>query len=106
MPTEAERMAALFAGNEKYHGTHGEPDWDEAKTKWSIRSTAQTVHAEVVPQPWEQHISGERPLGIVPIHNDSTCIFGSIDIDDYNIDTMEVLRRVENFKLPLIAARS
>jgi hypothetical protein len=36
---EVARFASLFAGGDA-HGTHGVPDWDEAKGKWAIKRTA------------------------------------------------------------------
>ena len=55
---------------------------------------------------WKQHLDGKRPLGIVPIMEDATCVWGGIDIDEYNVNLLEVVARVEQLKFPLVACRS
>jgi hypothetical protein len=102
--THAERIMALFAGSEAVSGTHGMPDLDGVK--WSIKKTARTLKGPVTVELWQQHIRGERPLGIVPIRDDSTCLWGSIDIDQYDLDLTEVVKRVEHVGLPLVPCRS
>lgn len=102
----AERMMALFGGNKKNYGTHGEPDLDENGVKWKIKRTAESVRGEVTVAVWQAHIDGKKPLGIVPIDETSKCNFGSIDVDDYDADMLEVIKRVEAAKLPLVPCRS
>ena len=103
---EAARLLALFAGNEDFCGTHGEPQWDEEKGKWSIHSSARTLADRVSLQHWEVHLSGERPLGVAPTRRDSSCLWGSIDVDDYAVDALAVARRIELAHLPLLPCRS
>ncbi len=102
-----ERMMALFAGNEKAHGTHSEPLRDKGNPlKWSIKQTAKTVRAPVTLALWEAHVAGERPLGVIPIREDSSCSWGSIDFDEYDVDLLEKIAAVEAAKLPLVPCRS
>src|SRR5579859_5051062 len=96
----------LFAGFEGQHGTHGVPDLDPNGLKWSIKRTARTLKAPVTLALWQEHLDGKRPLGIAPIRIDSSCLWGSIDIDQYDIDLVEVVRRVEDAGLPLVPCRS
>lgn len=96
----------LFAGYEGQHGTHGIPDLDPNGVKWGIKKTAKTIKRPVTIAMWQDHIDGKRPLGIPPIRVDSTCIWGSIDIDEYDIDLTAVVRRVEDLNLPLVPCRS
>ena len=106
MSSPAQRMMDIFAGNEGQHGTHGVPDLDPNGYKWSIKRTARTIKKPVTLTMWQDHLSGKRPLGIVPIREDSTCLWGSIDIDQYDIDLIDVVRRVEDASLPLVPCRS
>ncbi len=109
-------MAALFAGNQDAHGTHGIPTWDESKNKWAIKSTAFTVSARTVRSNdmgycvtsahWAAHLAGTRPLGIVPIRADNTCVFGVGDIDEYDLDALALVARIEQLKYPLVPCRS
>ena len=95
---------ALFAGHGSAHGTHGLPVRDGLK--WTIKSTARTVRDPVTEMIWEQHLEGERPLGIVPVRDDSTCRWGSIDVDKYDVNLLEIIAKVEQLKLPLVPCRS
>ena len=98
----AERMHELFAGFQGTHGTHGEPVQDEDSPKWLIKSTANTLQEPPSVDLWERHLTGTRPLGIVPIDEDGNCVWGSIDIDIYPTNAQEIATRVKNNELPLI----
>ena len=104
---QAERMMALFAGNETHHGTHGEPKLDElGGAKWEIKDSARTLKGPPTLAMWQAHLEGRRPLGVVPTLRNGNCTWGSIDIDEYDIDETEVIRRVERAKLPLLPSWS
>ena len=106
MSSPAHRIMVLFEGSETQSGTHGMPDLDPNGLKWSIKKTARTIKKSVTVAMWQEHLNGVRPLGIVPIRADSTCSWGSIDIDQYDIDLIEVVERVEKAGLPLVPCRS
>ena len=100
------RIMELFAGSETLHGTHGEPELDENGVKWGIKRTARTLKGPATEELWQDHLSGKKPLGVIPIRNDSTCVWGSADIDEYDVDAVEVVGKVEAQKLPLVPCRS
>lgn len=100
----AARMMALFSGLENVHGTHGTPD--KEGLKWGIKRTARTLREPVTEELWVAHLCGERPLGVVPIRADGTCVWGSIDVDQYDTDLMELVRKVERQGYPLVCCRS
>jgi len=106
MKNAAQRIADLFAGSETTSGTHGTPYLDDTGVKWAIKKVAKTLKLPVTIELWQQHLTGKRPLGVVPIRADSLCRWGSIDIDDYDLDLMEIVKRVELAKLPLVPCRS
>lgn len=99
-------MSALFAGNQEAFGTHGLPDWDEDKSKWGIKGTAKTWRGPTTAAMWADHLSGRKPLGVVPIRADSTCWWGCGDIDDYDIDAIALIVRIEQLGYPLVPCRS
>lgn len=102
--TNASRMAALFFSDAPAHGTHGEPVWNGRK--WDINTTARTVREPVTAKLWEKHLRGERPLGVVAISRDSNCRWGSIDVDQYDADVLDIVRRLEAARLSLVPVRS
>jgi hypothetical protein len=100
------KMMALFAGNASAHGTHGEPDARTEGGKCPIKQTARTLRTPVTPFLWEQHLRGEQPLGIIPIREDNTCHWGSIDFDEYDVNLLDIIARAEAALLPLVPCRS
>lgn len=102
------RLMALFAGNETHYGTHSTPTRDPSgqSLKWVIKSTAKTLRGNVTLPMWADHVNGKKPLGIVPIRSDNTCVWGSIDWDTYGQDITALIKRVEALKLPLMPCRS
>lgn len=99
-----EKMMELFRGNETHHGTHGTPKIDDNGLKWTIRSTAKTIKSNVTAELWSEHLSGNRPLGIVPINSENKCWWGSIDVDEYDTDILEIVGRAQSY--PLVPCRS
>lgn len=100
------RLATLFRGYEGAHGTHGVPTLKEGTLKWEIKTTARTLREPVTPELWQDHVDGKSPLGVIAIREDSTCFWGSIDYDVYDSNLVDLLRRVEQAKLPLVPCRS
>lgn len=98
------RMMTLFAGAKTAHGTHGEPE--QNNLKWIIKNSARTLREAVTPKLWQEHLAGKRPLGIIPIAEDSSCSWGAVDVDDYSMDQLDVIKRVEAAKLPLVPCQS
>lgn len=104
---EAERMLRLFAGYTGAHGTHGSTNKNMNKGgKLEIKKTARTVREPVTVELWRQHLSGERPIGIIPIREDHTCLWGCIDVDRYDIDHYETVKEIKRQKLPLVLCRT
>lgn len=96
----------LFEGFASAHGTHGEPHQEPGSLKWQIKRTASTLREPVTLALWEQHLSGTRPLGVIPIREDSSTSWGSIDHDVYDEDLTRVIQDVERRKFPLVPCRS
>lgn len=74
--------------------------------KVEIKATAYTKRKPVTNVLWRDHLNGKTPLGIIPIRDNNTCLWGVIDIDEYNIKAIDVLRRCEEEGYPFIACAS
>lgn len=97
----------LFSGYPDAHGTHGATSQNSTKGgKQEIKKTARTVREPVTEELWDQHLSGERPLGIIPVTGSGTCFWACIDVDRYDIDLAEVSEMLEREKLPLTVCRT
>lgn len=105
--THAERMMALFRGFGGAHGTHGLTDKNQSKGgKLEIKKTARTIREDVTVSHWERHLSGEEPLGIIPIDESNMCSWGCIDVDRYDIDHVEIVKKIRSMKLPLVVCKT
>lgn len=96
----------LFSGHSGAHGTHGVPVREIGSLKWAIKSTADSRREPPTLAMWKQHLAGKRPLGIIPIRQDSTCSWGSIDVDEYDANLLAIITQVDARGLPLVPCRS
>lgn len=106
MATDAERMMSLFRGYMDAHGTHGVPTPKTGGVKLEIRTSARTVRDPVTSRLWEQHLSGERALGIITIREDNCCSWAAIDIDTYPIVHADLVRQLEALGAPAVVCKS
>ncbi len=74
--------------------------------KVEIKTTAYTKRKPIDTMLWLNHLIGKTPLGIIPIRDNNTCLWGVIDIDEYNIKAEDVLRRCQEEDYPFIACAS
>lgn len=96
------RLAALFSGYSLAHGTF---TLKKANDAGKVIGQAFTVHNPITPNEWKGHISGSGPgLGVVPLRDDETCLFGAIDIDVRGVDLPDLERKCAS--LPLTVCRS
>ena len=102
----AERFHTLFAGLGRAHGTTNlsRAQRDDARGKLDGRSF-------IVKEPptvahWERHLAGSYGLGIFPLTDDGTCLWGAIDIDVYDIDHVDLENKCKTLKLPLVVMRT
>lgn len=97
-------MMEIFAGFTGAYGLYtlsGQVD-DRGKQKGKGR----TIREPVTPELWHNHITGKEGLGIIPINEKSQVKWGAIDIDEYQIDLIGVIRKVRDFSLPLVPFQS
>jgi len=101
----AEQFYLRFEGLDRAHGRFHTSDRERDDGKKQGR--AEVVHASPTPVLWAQHLNGEAGIGIFPLRDDGTCIWGCIDIDVYEgLDLKLLEKRIEQFKLPLVVCRS
>lgn len=93
-----------FAGFEGAYGTYV---LDGKKTTaGKVTGKPTTVRGTVTTELWEEHLAGRKPLGIVPIRSDNSCVWGCIDIDTYPLDHAALIKKIRAAKLPLLVCRS
>ena len=96
-----------FAGLERAHGTYEIGAGTRADAKNKLKGKALTKLEPVTTELWEAHLAGKQGIGIVPIRDDASCMFGAIDIDAYDgLDLPALEAKCTGLKLPLIVCRS
>jgi hypothetical protein len=56
---------------------------------------------------WEEHLEGKDPaLGVIPINEDNMCKWGCVDVDQYNLDHLSIMRNIKGMGFPLVTFRS
>lgn len=105
--SDAARLMALFEGYADAYGTHGSTQANADKGgKLEIKKSARTIRSPVTLDIWESHVRGEQPLGIIPVRADNTCMWGVIDVDQYDLSHAEIVLRLKKNNLPLHVCRS
>jgi len=98
------RFMKLFAGLERAYGTYQLDGTSSDKGK--AKGKALTMQEPVTEALWRAHLDGISGLGIVPIRDDNSVVFGVIDVDVYDLDLVELQKKIKKLKLPLILLRS
>lgn len=99
MSNAVERYAALFVGNPRSKGQYNKKTGSMA-----------TSHEGPKLKDYESHLEGNTGLGVVPILDDGTCLWGAIDVDNHksktDLDIAAITQHVARLKLPLVVCRS
>ena len=98
----SEDFAELFDGLDRAYGIYNVVPTAGTKQKGDI----ETINGPVTVDLWDKHLAGTHGLGIVPIRDDGTCIFGAIDIDDYTIDIPKFVKKLSEAKIPAVPCRT
>ncbi|HEX2020068.1 MAG TPA: hypothetical protein VGO17_14110 [Aurantimonas sp.] len=112
LPTHAVYVAQLyelFAGAQTHHGTydHARIRSVDPGEKVEVKQAGiQTIHKPPTPELWGLHLAGYCPLGVCPLTADDSCVWGCIDVDDYELSHAELVSQIEQRGLPLVVCRS
>ncbi len=99
-----EQFKKLFQGSHTYHGQSKPLGKKNAKGKEEYKSWINPI--PITNENWLDHLKGKAMYGIIPIRDDSTCSWGVIDVDRYNIDHKKFIKMVRDRKYPFIPYRS
>ena len=102
--SNTERFAALFRGLERAYGsleiTNKDARTQKQKGQYLFVKEPRTTAT------FDAHLAGKQSIGVVPINEDNLCVWGAIDIDQYPLDHVALIRKVEKLELPLVVCRS
>jgi hypothetical protein len=104
----AEQMMQLFPASTRAHATY---DPNPATHKRRDRDGKLEVRYWTKREPvtidlWERHLAGEYPLVLGLVCDDGTSGVSVLDVDQYDLDVIALVRAIKNCKLPLYVRRS
>ena len=100
-----EKFIEIFQGLDIAYGEYyleGDKDQKTGKEK----GRAVTKRAPLTQELFQKHLNGEINLGVIPIRQDNTCIWGCIDVDKYDINIKVLIETIRKKKYPLVPYRS
>jgi hypothetical protein len=101
------RMMRLFDGYGEAYGTYRTEERNGLKGgKLEIKKTARSVREPVTKEVWQNHLNGTASVGIIPIRDDDTCVWGCIDVDQYDLNHQELVDRCIKLQIPLALCKS
>lgn len=104
MHPQVHEMMALFEGNKNAFGLYSMSN--DVRSDGKIEGKGYTIREPVVLELWDKHLTGKQGLGIVPINKESKVKFAAIDVDEYNVDLINLAKRIYEEDLPLVVCRS
>jgi hypothetical protein len=104
----AEQFSKLFAGLRKAYGCYRPSDGsNHGKQKGQYRIVSEDIDDNKLLELWENHLGGQESLGIVPIREDNSCVWGALDIDIYPVKHTELIQKfIKQNDLPFVITRS
>ena len=99
-----EKFQKLFTGFTKAYGTF---EINKSKNDKKKKGRALTVRKKINFEHYKKHLYGEQGIGVVPIKDDNhNIVFCALDIDDYNLPQEDLLRRINESKIPFLTCLS
>ena len=98
----AQKFKQVFSGLERAHGIYEITGQKNTAKGVKKDGRGRTLQEPLTVDLWERHLKGDLSIGVIPLTDDETCKWGCIDVDEYPIDTNEILHRIEEMNLPLL----
>ena len=104
----AETFAKRYAGLRSAYGTFTSTNEtrEDGKASGKNITISKNLEEKDVIDLWTKHLNGQQSLGIVPINEDNECVWGAIDVDEYQLDLKSLAIRLAQQQLPLVLCRS
>lgn len=101
---DIQQFYALFRGNEKGYGVTTIGPAIDGKVGATCRFVPGIIDAALI----GKHLNGEISIGVAPIRQDGQCLFGAIDIDNYEHrwGIARIVERLYRYNLPLVPCYS
>ena len=86
-----DKFINIFEG---YKWAHGHFTKDKSNLPGKVEGISTVKREEVTSAMWKNHLNGLEPsLGIMPVNEKSECKWGCIDVDKFDLDYEEILKK-------------
>tara|TARA_R110000751_G_scaffold3847_2_gene17933 strand:+ start:3584 stop:5107 length:1524 start_codon:yes stop_codon:yes gene_type:complete len=104
----AEEFATRYAGLRQAYGTFTATNElrEDGKANGKNITISKELSDKDIVELWKNHLSGEQSIGLVAIDENNCCVWGAIDVDEYQLDLKELAKKLAKHKLPLVICRS
>ena len=99
---QAEKLHQIFLGLERAYVIYEITGSKNTAKGVKKDGRGRTVQEAMTVDLWQQHLEGNKSIGVIPLRDDENCKWGCIDIDEYPIDIKNIIKQVEEMNLPLI----
>ena len=79
---------------------------EDGKAKGKNVTISKSLTKEEFLELWHSHLDGTQSIGIVPIDEDSCCVWGAIDVDEYPLDLKRLAKKIKKLSLTRVVCRS
>ena len=98
----AQKFMKVFSGLERAYGIYEITGQKNTAKGIKKDGRGRTLQEPVSLELWQRHLKGEISIGVIPLKDDETCMWGCIDVDEYPINTKQLLKNIREMKLPLV----
>ena len=104
----AEEFATRYAGLRQAYGTFTATNEsrEDGKEGGKNVTISKELSEKDILELWTNHLSGEQSIGLVPIDENKACVWGAIDVDEYQLDLKGLSKKLAKHELPLVVCRS
>ena len=103
MQEKAQKFIELFAG---FSRAHGQTEVMDSQKNGKQQAKSFIVREPLTVELVQMHLEGKKGVGSIPIDENNQCLFGALDIDEYDLDLVKLFKKIKQLKLPLTVCRS
>ena len=95
----AEDFAKRYAGLRSAYGTFtaSNDTREDGKASGKNITISKELSDTDLLRLWENHLSGQQSVGIVAIDETNSCVWGAIDVDEYQLDLKDLAIKIARF---------
>jgi len=91
MQEKAQKFIELFAG---FSRAHGQTEVMDSQKNGKQQAKSFIVREPLTVELVQMHLEGKKGVGSIPIDENNQCLFGALDIDEYDLDLVKLFKKI------------